>query len=196
MHREASGHSRCATQGMKVPLRNEGAVSCRQRSGEWALVRAATRLSSPHDDLPLYTSERNRNRSRRVEVHRERQRQRSLHPIELLRRGHAAGGGRRRVHGAAGEDKTSTINNGLLPAALALGAATTQNGYDLTVTFGFLPRHRYQRRQPESAAGSALQNTALGTTGLDIRQVFMTFGNDGMASSSGVTSDCSARMPF
>ena len=41
--------------------------------------------------------------------------------------------------GAAGEDRTSSISNGLLPAALALGASTTQNGYDIAVTFGFYP---------------------------------------------------------
>src|SRR5262245_20765151 len=41
--------------------------------------------------------------------------------------------------GAAGEDKTSSISNGLLPAALALSASTTQKGYDIAVTFGFYP---------------------------------------------------------
>ena len=41
--------------------------------------------------------------------------------------------------GAAGEDTTSSISNGLLPAALALGASTTQDGYDIAVTFGFYP---------------------------------------------------------
>ena len=53
--------------------------------------------------------------------------------------------------GAAGEDKTSSISNGLLPAALAIGASTTQNGYDLAVTFGFYPGYQHQRRQSESA---------------------------------------------
>ena len=80
--------------------------------------------------------------------------------------------------GAAGEDKTSSISNGLLPAALAIGASTTQNGYDLTVTFGFYPGISTNDGSPNLQQGAPLLNTALGTTGIDMRQVFMTFGND------------------
>lgn len=82
--------------------------------------------------------------------------------------------------GAAGEDKTSSISNGLLPAALAIGASTTQNGYDLAVTFGFFPGISTNDGSPNLQQGAPLLNTALGTTGIDMRQVFMTFGNDGM----------------
>jgi predicted porin len=82
--------------------------------------------------------------------------------------------------GAGGEDRSSSISNGLLPAALALGASTTQKGYDLGVTFGFYPGISTNDGSPNLQQGAALLNTALGTTGLDIRQVFMTFGNDSM----------------
>src|SRR5690606_35898950 len=82
--------------------------------------------------------------------------------------------------GAAGEDRTSTISNGLLPAALAIGASTTQKGIDIGVTFGFYPGISTNDGSPNLQQGADALNTALGTTGLDIRQVFLTFGNDGM----------------
>ncbi len=82
--------------------------------------------------------------------------------------------------GAAGEDKSSSISNGLLPAALAIGASTTQNGYDLAVTFGFYPGISTNDGSPNLQQGAPLLNTALGTTAIDMRQVFMTFGNDSM----------------
>ncbi|HKZ74156.1 MAG TPA: porin, partial [Steroidobacteraceae bacterium] len=79
--------------------------------------------------------------------------------------------------GAAGEENTSSISNGLLPAALAIGASTTQSGYDLAVVFGFYPGISTNDGSPNLQQGATQLNTALGTTGLDIRQVFMTFGN-------------------
>ena len=82
--------------------------------------------------------------------------------------------------GAAGEDQTSSISNGLLPAALAIGASTTQNGYDLAVTFGFYPGISTNDGSPNLQQGAGQPNTALGTTGIDMRQVFLTFGKDGM----------------
>jgi predicted porin len=82
--------------------------------------------------------------------------------------------------GAAGEDTSSSISNGLLPAAIAFSASTTQKGYDLGVTFGFYPGISTNDGSPNLQQGAPLLNTALGTTGLDIRQVFMTFGNDHM----------------
>jgi predicted porin len=89
-------------------------------------------------------------------------------------------GGGLACRGAAGEDKSSSISNGLLPAAIAFSAATTQKGYDLGVTFGFYPGISTNDGSPNLQQGAPLLNTALGTTGLDIRQVFMTFGNDSM----------------
>jgi predicted porin len=80
--------------------------------------------------------------------------------------------------GAAGEDKSSSISNGLLPAALAIGAKTTQKGLDLSVTFGFYPGISTNDGSPNLQQGATINNTALGTTGIDMRQVFMTFGND------------------
>lgn len=82
--------------------------------------------------------------------------------------------------GAAGEDKTSSISNGLLPAALAIGASTTQKGLDLSVTFGFYPGISTNDGSPNLQQGADLLNTALGTTAIDMRQVFMTFGNEKM----------------
>ncbi|HEX6994991.1 MAG TPA: porin [Gammaproteobacteria bacterium] len=80
--------------------------------------------------------------------------------------------------GSAGEDRTSSIANGLLPAALSIGGTTTQNGYDLSVTFGFFPGIATNDGSPNLQQGADVLNTALGTTALDVRQVFMTFGND------------------
>jgi predicted porin len=80
--------------------------------------------------------------------------------------------------GSAGEERTSSISNGLLPAALSIGGATTQNGYDLTVTFGLFPGISTNDGSPNLQQGAERLNTALGTTALDVRQVFMTFGND------------------
>ena len=82
--------------------------------------------------------------------------------------------------GAAGEDRSSSISNGLLPAALAIGASTTQKGYDIAVTFGFYPGISTNDGSPNLQQGAPLLNTALGTTGIDMRQVFLTFGNDSM----------------
>lgn len=79
--------------------------------------------------------------------------------------------------GSAGEDKSSSISNGLLPAALAIGASTTQRGLDLSVTFGFYPGISTNDGSPNLQQGAVALNTALGTTAIDMRQVFMTFGN-------------------
>jgi predicted porin len=83
----------------------------------------------------------------------------------------------------AGEDSSSSVSNGLLPAALALTASTTQAGYDLTANFGLFPG--ISTNDPGSPnlqdpTGGVGSNTALGTAGLDIRQVFLTFGNKSM----------------
>ena len=83
--------------------------------------------------------------------------------------------------GAAGEDKSSSVSNGLLPAALAIGASTTQRGLDLSFTFGFYPGiSTNDGGSPNLQQGVAAPNTALGTAAIDMRQVFMTIGNDRM----------------
>lgn len=82
--------------------------------------------------------------------------------------------------GVAGEDRSSSISNGLLPAALAISASTTQKGYDISATFGFYPGISTNDGSPNLQQGADLLNTALGTTGIDMRQVFMTIGNKSM----------------
>jgi predicted porin len=79
------------------------------------------------------------------------------------------------------DDTSSSVSNGLLPAALAFSASTTQGGYDIAATFGLFPGiSTNDGGSPNIQQSGTLHNTALGTTGLDIRQVFLTFGNDHM----------------
>jgi predicted porin len=81
--------------------------------------------------------------------------------------------------GGASQDSVSSVSNGLLPAAITFGAATTQKGYDIAAHFGFYPGiSTNDGGSPNLQQGTTLgPNTALGTTGLDVRQVYMTFGN-------------------
>lgn len=92
------------------------------------------------------------------------------------------GGGLTCVGSASGSN-VSNIGNGLLPAAITFGIKTTQAGYDIAAHFGFYPGIATNdggspNLQNNSFNGSS--NTALGTTGLDIRQVYLTFGNKDM----------------
>jgi predicted porin len=85
--------------------------------------------------------------------------------------------------GSASGSNVSNIGNGLLPAAFSFGVATTQDGIDLAAHLGLYPGIATNdggspNLQSNSLNGSS--NTALGTTGLDIRQVYMTFGNKEM----------------
>jgi predicted porin len=87
-------------------------------------------------------------------------------------------------------DNSSSVSNGLLPAALSVSGATTQGGYDIAFTFGLYPgistndggSPNLQATTGPNGALVPLQHThvGLGTTGLDVRQVFLTFGNDRM----------------
>jgi predicted porin len=80
-----------------------------------------------------------------------------------------------------GQRASSSVSNGLLPAALSISAATTQAGYDINVTFGLYPGiSTNDGGSPNLGNTSKTRNTALGTTGLDVRQVFLTFGNSSM----------------
>jgi predicted porin len=79
-----------------------------------------------------------------------------------------------------GQTTASSVTNGLLPAAFVLGASTTQNGLDLAAYFGMYPGvSTNDGGSPNLQAGTKLPsgNTGLGSAGLDIRQVYMTFGN-------------------
>ena len=81
---------------------------------------------------------------------------------------------------SGGVQHSSSVSNGLLPAALVLGASTTQNGYDLAVVFGFYPGISTNDASPNLQQGASQLNTALGTTAIDMRQVYLTAGNEHM----------------
>ncbi|HEV3182176.1 MAG TPA: hypothetical protein VGY90_05140 [Steroidobacteraceae bacterium] len=85
--------------------------------------------------------------------------------------------------GSASSSNVSNIANGLLPAAFVFSVATTQAGFDIAAHLGLYPGIATNdggspNLQTSSRNGST--NTALGTTGLDVRQVYMTFGNKTM----------------
>jgi len=73
-------------------------------------------------------------------------------------------------------DNSSSIRNGLLPAALVFSATTRQDNLDIDVTIGFYPGIN------SDAAGGAVNNgtgnpSALQSPGIDARQAFFTFGD-------------------
>jgi len=79
------------------------------------------------------------------------------------------------------DSSSSSVSNGLLPAALSISGATTQGAYDIGFTFGLYPGiSTNDGGSPNLENTPGLVHTALGTTGLDIRQVFLTFGNKEM----------------
>ena len=85
--------------------------------------------------------------------------------------------------GSQSSSNVSNIGNGLLPAAFSFGVSTTQNGIDLAAHLGLYPGiATNDGGSPNLQAGNAngSSNTALGSTGLDLRQVYMTFGNKEM----------------
>jgi len=89
------------------------------------------------------------------------------------------GGGLTCVGSANGSSSVSNIGNGLLPAAFVFGVATTQAGIDLTAHLGLYPgiaTNDGGSPNLQAGTGNGSSNTALGSTGLDIRQVYMTFG--------------------
>ena len=66
--------------------------------------------------------------------------------------------------------------------AFGISAATTQGGYDLGVTFGLYPGISTNDGGSPNLQPTPRRprNTALGTARLDVRQVFLTFGNKDM----------------
>jgi predicted porin len=84
--------------------------------------------------------------------------------------------------GSLNTSSVSNIDNGLLPAAFSFGVATTENGLDLSAHLGLYPGVATNNSGNPNIGplGNPSANTALGTTGLDIRQVYMTFGNKDM----------------
>jgi predicted porin len=82
---------------------------------------------------------------------------------------------------SASGSSVSNIGNGLLPAAISFGIATTQGNFDLSAHFGLYPGiATNDGGSPNLQASGGPTNTALGSTGLDIRQIYMTFGNKDM----------------
>jgi predicted porin len=86
--------------------------------------------------------------------------------------------------GSTSSSNVSNIGNGLLPAAFVFSVATTQAGIDITGHLGLYPGiATNDGGSPNLQANNrngVSTNTALGTTGLDVRQVYMTFGNKSM----------------
>ena len=81
--------------------------------------------------------------------------------------------------GSQSGSSVSNVANGLLPAAITFGFSTTQAGIDIAGHFGFYPGiATNDGGSPNLQQTTTLgPNVALGTTGLDVRQVFVTFGN-------------------
>jgi len=64
---------------------------------------------------------------------------------------------------------------------LSISGATTQGAYDLGFTFGLYPGiSTNDGGSPNLQETTGAGHTALGTAGLDVRQVFLTFGNKDM----------------
>src|ERR1700694_3239578 len=83
--------------------------------------------------------------------------------------------------GTQSGSNVSNVGNGLLPAAFTFGVSTTQGGIDLSAHLGLYPGIATNNGgSPNLQGNPAPTNTALGTTGLDVRQVYMTFGNKDM----------------
>ncbi|MBA4285703.1 MAG: porin [Xanthomonadaceae bacterium] len=86
------------------------------------------------------------------------------------------GGGLACTGGGGTAKSASAVTNGLLPAALSFGVITQQNGLDIEGHFGFYPGiSTNDGGSPNLTDGSG--NVGLGTTGLDVRQVYLTVGN-------------------
>jgi len=77
------------------------------------------------------------------------------------------------------EGNNSSVSNGLLPAALVFGINTSQAGLDLGAHFGFYPGvSSNDGGSPNLQQGApAGTNVALATTALDVRQIYLDFGN-------------------
>src|ERR1017187_7147706 len=81
------------------------------------------------------------------------------------------------VHGlACTGDNSSSVRNGLLPAALVFSAKTRQDDYDIDVTIGFYPGIN-STAEGAAGANSGGNPVALGTPGIDARQAFFTVGD-------------------
>lgn len=77
--------------------------------------------------------------------------------------------------GSSGFD-SSAVRNGLLPAGFILKLSTTQSGIDMSAVVGMYPGINNAKNGAFNAntGGSPV---GLGTAGIDLRQVYVTFGN-------------------
>jgi predicted porin len=76
---------------------------------------------------------------------------------------------------ACAGDNSSSIRNGLLPAALVFSATTRQENLDIDVTIGFYPGINSSAAGQVNLGGGS--PTALATPGIDARQAYFTFGD-------------------
>ncbi len=76
---------------------------------------------------------------------------------------------------ACAGDNSSSVRNGLLPAALVFSATTRQENLDIDVTIGFYPGINSSAAGQVNLGGGS--PTALATPGIDARQAFFTFGD-------------------
>jgi len=76
---------------------------------------------------------------------------------------------------ACAGDNSSSIRNGLLPAALVFSATTRQSDFDIDVTIGFYPGINSSAAGQVNLGGGS--PNALATPGIDARQAYFTFGD-------------------
>jgi hypothetical protein len=76
--------------------------------------------------------------------------------------------------GSLSQNNTNTIQTGLLPTALAIGAKTRQNDLDVAVQFSFWTGINASSGDQLNQAGT---NGGLGYSSLNIRQSFLSFGD-------------------
>jgi predicted porin len=83
----------------------------------------------------------------------------------------------------ANDQDSASIRNGLLPSNFSVSIKTQQQGYDVGATFGFYPG--LNSVSNTGGANSAGNPSALGTSGIDFRQQFITVGTSTMGTFKG-----------
>ena len=83
----------------------------------------------------------------------------------------------------ANADDSASVRNGLLPSNFSVSMKTQQQGYDVGATFGFYPG--LNSVSGVGGANSAGKPSALGTSGIDFRQQFITVGTPTMGAFKG-----------
>jgi predicted porin len=79
--------------------------------------------------------------------------------------------------GSGTANNTNTINTGLLPAAIGIGAKTRQNDLDIAFQFTFFTGIDSTNNPVSAGAHGYGPNAALGMNSLNIRQAYMTIGD-------------------